>query len=112
MAGFESAYPAGQLLGPVLKLLRLDSRVKDALPNLSLMGSSTVTDPYFYRQTNLRDMRVPEAWDAQPDASGIVVAILDTGYQRVQISTVRRFCPATTSSMTMGIRPTTISTAR
>ncbi|MDQ8188126.1 S8 family serine peptidase [Pelagicoccus sp. SDUM812002] len=73
-------------LPSLIKSLALSSRVISYIePDYLLQTAATSpNDPRFGDQSNLQtpsdaDIDAPEAWDIRHDASGIVIAILDTG---------------------------------
>ncbi len=48
-------------------------------PNYVLRSTADVNDPYVPYQLGLAAVRAQRAWDIQPDAAAIVVAVVDTG---------------------------------
>jgi subtilisin family serine protease len=72
---------SGRGRGTVMRELRADPRVRRVEPNYVRTASAAPTDPYYVkgRQGYLRSPRFESAWGLVPSASGVTVAVVDTG---------------------------------
>ena len=70
--------PVGRELD-VIARLQADPRVSYAEPNYLARAAYLPNDPSFGLQWNLSQISAPQAWDVAADASGIRVAIIDSG---------------------------------
>ncbi len=71
----------GRARSAAMRELRADPRVRRVEPNYVRVAAAAPTDPYYAkgRQGYLRSPRFESAWGAVPSASGVTVAVLDTG---------------------------------
>ncbi len=70
--------PVGREL-EVIARLQADPRVVYAEPNYLARAAYLPNDPGFGLQWNLSQVSAPQAWDLAPDASGVWVAVIDSG---------------------------------
>lgn len=76
--------------------LEKDPNVESVGPNYLYKRLSTPNDPFFAQQTNLNLIGAPSAWNTQKGAAGVLVAVLDDGYNANQTDMVTRIvhpCP-------------------
>ena len=73
---------AGMSVEDAVAQFRADPNVQYAEPNYIIHAVGTPpNDPYYPLQWNLPMVNAQSAWEVQPNATGIVVAVLDTGVQ-------------------------------
>lgn len=70
--------------------LAADPNVEAVGPNYIYRPLAIPNDPKFAQQTNLGLIGAPTAWNAQKGASGVLVAVLDDGYNANQTDIVGR----------------------
>src|SRR5438552_15158204 len=78
---FAMVATSGRGRGALMRELRTDPRVRRVEPNYVRTASAGPTDPYYAkgRQGYLRSSRFESAWGLVPSASGVTVAVVDTG---------------------------------
>lgn len=84
--GFENNLPIEQVINEILK----DPRIEYAEPRFIYQTSITPNDVDYIAgfQNYLDQVKSPQAWDIQPNANGVIIAIVDSGsdLQHVDLS--------------------------
>ena len=75
--GFENDWPIEQVINEVLK----DSSIEYAEPRFIYQTSVAPNDVDYIAgfQNYLNQVKAPQAWDIQPNANGVIIAIVDSG---------------------------------
>ncbi|NOT04175.1 MAG: S8 family serine peptidase [Anaerolineales bacterium] len=68
-------------LNTVLTALQNNSSLEFADPNYLVALAGAPDDPEFSTQSNLTSIQVPQAWDALPMMSQVLVAVIDSGVE-------------------------------
>jgi len=77
---YEITYKAKKNIQEVINLLMAEGNLEYAEPLYMNKISVLPNDPQFsFNQNSLYQVKAPEAWDVQPNASNVIIAIIDSG---------------------------------